>query len=245
MSRSIFVSLEPGEIGDPSAGTPGVRTEEPPLKVLLAGLIEDLDEGVIACDQSGEVILFNRAARHLFGLPEGTILPTEWAEHFDMFDGDGKTPLGPNEGPLAKAFQGNPLRNQEVVVVPKDGSGTRCLLMNGRSIGRYAGKLGAPIVMHEISERKQEEAMRVQEAERRSRQKQAIEVNDNVVQALVDARWALAAKDTDGVSRMLKRALEGSVQIIRDGLKELKDGKPLKPGDFMREEASGELPKVR
>lgn len=234
-NRAIFVALEP-----PGDRAPGDESEAPPLKVLLASILEDLQEGVIACDGEGEITLFNRAARDLFGLPPNPVLPRRWGDHFDVFHGDGVTPVAPGQGPLTWALQGAVVKNMEVVVVPKDGRPPRSLLVSGRSINRHAGRLGAVLVMHEISERKQEEAFRLQEAERVVRQRQALEVNDNVVQSLVAARWALAAGDVDQAGPLVESALNASIKIVQSDLGELKKGRPAEPGDFVRERAAGD-----
>lgn len=239
-NRAIFVALESSGDRYPGSGTPGVVGEPPPLKVLLASILEDLQEGVIACDGEGEITLFNRAARDFFGLPPIPVLPRRWGDHFDVFHGDGVTPVAPGEGPLSWALHGAIVKNMEVIVVPKDGRAPRTLLVSGRAINKHAGRLGAVIVMHEISERKQEEALRLEEKERLVRQGQALEVNDNVVQSLVAARWALAGGDAEQAGPLVESALNASVKIVQGDLDELKKGRPPKPGDFVRERAAGD-----
>lgn len=232
--RAIFVALEPS--GDRYLDSPvaGSQPETPPLKVLLASILEDLDEGVIACDGEGHITLFNRAARDFFGLPAEPVLPQRWTEYYDLFHGDGVTPIAPGEGPLTWALQGAVVKNMEVVVVPTDGRRPRSLLVSGRAINRHAGRLGAVIVMHEISERKQEEAARLEEVKRAERQRQALEVNDNVVQSLVAARWALGAGEVDRVEAFVESALDAATKIVRADLQDLKKDQPPKPGDFVR-----------
>ena len=242
--RAIFVALESSE-GEryPEPGAPGTEAEAPPLKVLLASILEDLQEGVIACDGDGEITLFNRAARDFFALPDDPVLPQRWGDHYDVFHGDGVTPIASGAGPLTWALQGAIVKNMEVVVVPKDGRPPRSLLVSGRAINRHSGRLGAVLVMHEISERKQDEAFRLLEAERAVRQRQALEVNDNVVQSLVAARWALAAGDPQRAGPLVEAALNASVEIVQADLDEFKKSGRVKPGDFVRERPAGDAPK--
>lgn len=234
----VFAALEALDEAEAGSTADAGSAEAPPLKVLLATLIEELDEGVIACDAEGEVTLFNRAARELFGLPAGPVLPQQWSDHYEIFHADGETPLAPDEGPLTWTLQGAVVKNVEIVVAPKDGGGPRCLLVTGRPINKLGGRLGAVIVMHEITERKQEENLRIERAERLARQRQALEINDNVVQALVAGRWALGAGDVDRATEMIGRALDSSIEIVREDLSELKKIGPLEPGDFVRESAA-------
>lgn len=237
---NVFVALDGIDELVSSSAPPGTPTEGPPLKVLLAAVLEELHDGVIACDQEGEIVLFNRAARELFSVPSDTLVPEAWGDHYDVFHGDGRTPIQAGKGPLTWALEGGIVRNTEVVVVPKDGGSPRPLLISGRAISRHGGRLGAVIVMHEISSRKQEEEARLEAVERRARQRQALEVNDNVVQSLVAASWALRAGDVDRGGELLESALDASVKIVRGDLEELKKGRPAKPGDFVRERAAGE-----
>lgn len=233
-SGGVFAALDSDEQGEVLSGSTG-SAEAPPLKVLLAALIEDLDDGVIACDSDGKITLFNRAARELFGLPRGPIPPEQWSNHYDLFHGDGETPLADGEGPLTWTLRGSLVKNVEIVVAPKDGQKRRYLFVTGRRVDKFEGRFGAVIVMHEITERKQEEALRIEAAERLARQRQALEINDNVVQSLVAGRWALGAGDTERAAEMIGRALDASVAIVREDLAEIKKVQPLKPGDFVRE----------
>lgn len=215
--------------------------ERPPLKTLLASVVEDLDDGIIACDSEGDAIVFNHSARDLFGLPAQPVPPDSWGDFFDLFEADGVTPLPPGEGPLTWTMQGAVVKNVEIVVVPKDGEGPRSLLVSGRSIMRRGKKLGAVIAMHEITEHKRAEAVRLEKAAQRARQEQALEINDTVVQSLVAARWAISAGDAKRASDLVGKALHASVAIVQGDLQELKKHRPLEPGDFVREHGASEI----
>jgi len=236
----IFVSLD-GWPDGVSSTDPGM-IEGPPLKVLLAALIEGLDDGVIACDAQGEITLFNRAARDLYGLPTWSMPPSEWADHFDLFHADGTTPVAAGQGPLTWTLEGGAVKNVEIVVAPRNGRAPRSLLVTGRAINRFGGRLGAVIVMHEITERKQEEATRIEKQKRLARQKQALEINDNVVQALVAARWAISSGDVEKTSELISKALDSSMVIVRRDLAEIKRSKSMEPGDFVRERGADARP---
>src|SRR5262249_55775326 len=124
----------------------------------LRTMLESLDVGIIACDSGGQPTLFNRASRELHGLPERPLPPERWAEHYGLFEPDGRTPLKREATPLFRALQGENVQNAEVVVVPKDGP-PRTLLAAGRPILDAQGrKLGAVVAMHDITERKQLES---------------------------------------------------------------------------------------
>ncbi len=120
-------------------------------------VLENMADGIVACDAVGTLTLFNRATREFHGLPAAPIPPGQWAEHFDLYRADGLTPMPTEEIPLFQALQGQPVQGVEMVIAPKDGP-RRTTLSDGRAFFDEAGeKLGAVVVMHDITEQKQVE----------------------------------------------------------------------------------------
>jgi PAS domain S-box-containing protein len=120
----------------------------------LNTLLENLTEGVVACDALGTLTLFNRATREYHGLPEKSLPTEEWAEYYDLYLPDGKTRMTMEDIPLFQAFQGERVQNVEMVVAPKDGP-KRTLLASGQAFFDAEGKkLGAVVVMHDITQHK-------------------------------------------------------------------------------------------
>ncbi|WP_236143674.1 ATP-binding sensor histidine kinase [Nostoc sp. CMAA1605] len=123
----------------------------------LNAIIDNITDGIVVCDASGKLILFNKATREFHGLPVEAITPEQWAQHFDLYQADGKTKLSTTEIPLFRAFQGEIVENAEMVIAPKHGL-QRILLASGQAIIDAAGnKIGAVAVMRDISDRKQAE----------------------------------------------------------------------------------------
>ncbi|MBE9207707.1 AAA family ATPase [Nostoc sp. LEGE 06077] len=120
----------------------------------LNAIIHNITDGIVVCDQTGKLTLFNNATREFHGLPVESLPPEEWAEHFSLYQPDGQTPLLKTEIPLYRALQGEIVENAELVIAPKHGS-RRILLASGQAIFDSAGnKAGAVIVMRDISDRK-------------------------------------------------------------------------------------------
>jgi PAS domain S-box-containing protein len=120
----------------------------------LQAMLECIDDGIVACDADGQLMLFNRATREMHGLPIEPLTPDKWASHYDLYMNDGKTHMPMEEIPLVQAFNGNPVHNYEMVIKPK-GLPQRRLLTNGRPIIDKEGKkLGAVVAIHDITERK-------------------------------------------------------------------------------------------
>ncbi len=139
--------------------TERLRTEEALEKEreFLKALLNNLEDGIVACDASGELTLWNRATREFYGLPEQPAPPREWPEYFDVYLPDGKTPMPREQMPLWRAFQGETVRNAEMVVATPHGK-KRTIRASGVAIANPLGqKLGAVVAMHDITDRKQAE----------------------------------------------------------------------------------------
>jgi integral membrane sensor domain MASE1 len=65
--------------------------------------------------------------------------------------------------------------------------------------------------------------------------KRALELNDEVVQGLSVAKYALDSRETRTARRAIDHTLEAARQIVRDLLGASGDGKPIGPGDLVRE----------
>jgi diguanylate cyclase (GGDEF)-like protein/PAS domain S-box-containing protein len=131
----------------------------------LSALLNNVSEGIIACDERGILTVFNRATTELHGLPAEPLPPEQWAEHYDLYLAGGLTRMPTEQLPLVRAFNGETVRDVEIVVAPKDRL-PRTLVCNGQPLVTPTGeKLGAVVAMHDITERKEAEARLVQLAQ--------------------------------------------------------------------------------
>lgn len=120
----------------------------------LHAVLENIEDGVVACDPDGQLTLFNRATREFHGLPPETIPPEEWAQHYDLFQPDGVTRMSTSEVPLYRALRGESVREVEMVIAPKQGR-PRTLVASGQALVDSSGRnLGAVVSMHDITESK-------------------------------------------------------------------------------------------
>ncbi|MGQ4277682.1 PAS domain S-box protein [Pseudidiomarina sp. E22-M8] len=69
---------------------------------LLEALLNNIDAGVAACDESGILTFFNRAAREYLGEPISSGAE-EWAQHYKVYDATGEHLLTAEELPLYRA----------------------------------------------------------------------------------------------------------------------------------------------
>ncbi len=130
----------------------------------LKTILDTIEVGIVACDSSGILTLFNRATQVFHGLPMEPLLPERWADHYDLYLSDGVTKMEKEQIPLFRALQGEIVQNVEMMIIPKSGA-ARIMLASGQAlVDRYGKKFGAVIAMHDITERKRaEEALRASE----------------------------------------------------------------------------------
>ncbi|MDD5349036.1 MAG: PAS domain S-box protein, partial [Chthoniobacteraceae bacterium] len=143
--------------------TERIRTEEAldREQEFNRALVENMVDAVVACNADFELTLFNRAARECHGVDATKIPPDQWAEYYHLFRADGVTPMSLDEVPLARAFRGETLQNEPMVIRAMD-QPPRYLLANSAPFFDEKGrKLGAVAVMHDITKSKQvEEALK-------------------------------------------------------------------------------------
>ncbi|MGJ8689387.1 MAG: PAS domain S-box protein [Gammaproteobacteria bacterium] len=117
-------------------------------------ILENLGEGVVACDSEGELILFNKSAREWHGTDPRSIPAETWGDYYGLYEADATTPMPVAHIPLMRAFSGEKLRNAEMAIC-KQGEAPRFVLASGEPlIGKDGEKVGAVVVMHDVSERK-------------------------------------------------------------------------------------------
>lgn len=127
-------------------------------RTFLSAVLDTIEDAIVICDGQGKLVRFNEAARRLHGLPEQPIAADKWAEHYDLYQADAKTPLAQKDIPLYRALQGEHVQDAEIVVAPKN-SEPRVLVCSGQALTDGLGGITAAVVaMHDITERKKAEA---------------------------------------------------------------------------------------
>src|SRR5688572_3044480 len=97
------------------------------------------------------------------------------------------------------------------------------------------GSLGA--IANLAIERVQASEIKLQLAEAKLRRKQALEINDNIVQGLAVAKYAFEAGQRAEGMAAVEGTLEAARAIISNLLEEIGRDQPLAPGSLVRDEA--------
>ncbi|NHN36253.1 PAS domain S-box protein [Pseudomaricurvus alcaniphilus] len=151
---------------------------------LARHLLENLAEGVVACDENGRLVLFNQAAREWHGLDPARVAPDQWSDFYDLYEADGVTPLSEERIPLMRAFRGECVRGVEISIVRK-GHRPRYVLASGEPLYDAGGnKMGAAVESERASL-----ALRVEE-----RTAELTATNRQLAEAKAQVETALQAK---------------------------------------------------
>ena len=144
-------------------------------KTFTRALLDNQIEGVVACDENGDLVLFNRTLAKWQGMDALKLPKEQWAEHYDLFEADGTTPLETHAIPLVRTFNGEVIHDIGLVICAKN-QPPRHVLCNGSPIlDEMNRKLGAVVVLHDItkqrhdSERLQDTVQRMELATTSSR----------------------------------------------------------------------------
>lgn len=121
-------------------------------------LLDNLAEGVVACDAQGQLVLFNRTARQWHGTDVRAIPNTEWANYFGLYAEDGVTLLQPHEIPLVRAFAGETIHSAMMAIVAVGQEPRVVVAEGGPFFDAQQRKLGAVMVMRDVTESRRAEA---------------------------------------------------------------------------------------
>ncbi|MCI5145705.1 MAG: PAS domain S-box protein, partial [Candidatus Electrothrix sp. AR3] len=120
----------------------------------LQAVLENIADGIVACDEQGTLTLFNRATRDIHGIKQEKLPPEQWARHYALYLADGKTLMVKEDIPLYRAFQGERLVREEMVIAPKNAPQHR-VLASGQPLADENGiQIGAMVSLHDITEQK-------------------------------------------------------------------------------------------
>jgi PAS domain S-box-containing protein len=126
-------------------------------QTLLAAVIAELPLALLACDVTGRVTHYNRAAVELFGIATqdtGDLARSANPVTSRIYRVDGTTPVPLEDRPLARALRGDEVSDAEFIVVTPQGAVHTALSSSRRLVGPAGQALGAVVVVQDITERR-------------------------------------------------------------------------------------------
>ncbi len=88
--------------------------------LMLQSVLDSMQEGLVAADETGKFLLWNPAATRIVGMGAENVSPGEWNRHYGVYLSDTVTPFPPEQNPLLRAIRGEAcvaemyLHNQEL-----------------------------------------------------------------------------------------------------------------------------------
>ncbi|MCR9015249.1 PAS domain-containing protein [Aquiflexum sp. XJ19-11] len=126
-------------------------------KEFLKAMMENLSEGIIACDHNGHITVLNKTTREMFGFSKGEFEISKWKDYYKCYQPDGVTLVNENETPLYKALGGERVSQQELVIRSNNGQ-NKIVLCSGEQIKTTDGRIiGAVVVMLDITEKRKKD----------------------------------------------------------------------------------------
>jgi len=154
-------------------------------RLFMSTVLDSIHDGIAVCDADGVLNLFNRAMSDMHGLPQQAVASRDWAEKYDLYKRDGKTPMSESDIPLARALAGEVVKDETMVIAPAGCEPITALANSRAMIAPDGRKLGAVVSMHDVTEelRARDESRQVH---------QIIETSPNIVFKLkVDSDWTI------------------------------------------------------
>lgn len=120
-------------------------------------VIDALEDGLVACDSHGIVVLANPPALSLQGLPAGSeLLGRPFPQNTSLLASDG-TRISAAEHPLTRAIGGATVRNEQLQL-PREKGGPRWITASAQPLDIGDAAPGALLLLHDSSPQREHEA---------------------------------------------------------------------------------------
>jgi signal transduction histidine kinase len=135
------------------------RQEVDQQRRFLDAVLDNLHDGVTACDAEGRIVLVNARMQQLWG---GARMPVDLCDEAGVagLTDPGGQPIEPGDGALFRALRGERLRDEEMVLQSR-GRGTRHYLIDAQPIlGPDGETVGAVQALQDVTRRRRAERFR-------------------------------------------------------------------------------------
>src|SRR5258708_25487802 len=125
---------------------------------ILESILSSMGDAVIVADKEQKVLVFNLAARQMFGMGATVTTVDEWSCQIGLYLPDKVTLYPPEELPLARSIRGEQVDDIEMFVRNATTPNGMWIRISGRPLRDAEGEIsGGVIVCRDITQRKKEE----------------------------------------------------------------------------------------
>ncbi len=149
---------------------------------LLQLLIDSIGEGIVAADEKGKFVLFNPAAKDIFGMGSTDTIPEQWPAEYGLFLPDTVTPYPSNDIPLTRTIRGESIDNIEVFTRHAGKPDGAWVKINGRPLKDETGAIkGGVVVCRNVTQEKASQEQMQQLAQTQERLVQELKTRQNAL----------------------------------------------------------------
>jgi len=117
-------------------------------------VLDSMQEGLVAADENGTFLIWNRVATELIGRGPEEVPIEDWSRHYEVYSPDGTTLLSADQLPLLRAMRGEIVNVELMVRSPRFKDGLS-LEFSGWPLKNETGVVrGGLVIFRDVTERK-------------------------------------------------------------------------------------------
>jgi len=125
--------------------------------LMLQSVLDSMAEGLVAADEQGRFLIWNRAAERIVGYGPADLPAQEWSEHYGNYLPDAVTPMPTEQLPLVRAIRGETCTTEIFLRNPQIAAGAWIEASGGPLRGKDGAVRGGVVAFHDITKRKADE----------------------------------------------------------------------------------------
>jgi PAS domain S-box-containing protein len=127
-----------------------LRKQSSTLKLVL----DSMQEGLVAADENGRFLIWNRGATELIGRGPEDVPMEDWSRHYEVYSPDGTTLLTADELPLLRAMRGEIVNAELLIRSPRFKDGLALEFSGWPLKDETGGARGGLVIFRDVTERK-------------------------------------------------------------------------------------------
>jgi PAS domain S-box-containing protein len=125
--------------------------------LMLRSVLDSMAEGLVAADEQGKFLIWNRAAEKIVGHGPADLPTEEWSEHYGNYLPDGVTLVPTEQLPLVRAIHGETSTSEIFLRNPKVAEGAWIEARGAPLKDRDGAVRGGVVAFRDITQRKADE----------------------------------------------------------------------------------------